>query len=69
LRTLRTNFARFLVFGTESVTGADYNLFKTSINTLQPDDFNSGTNSGADYNVFKRDLNVSYYGDGFVTTI
>jgi hypothetical protein len=59
------------VFGTESVTNADYNLFKKSINTYNPefDNFNSGTSSNADYNVFKKDLNISYFGDGFVTTI
>jgi uncharacterized repeat protein (TIGR03803 family) len=60
------------VFGTESVTNADYNLFKKSINTYNPmfDFFANGQpSSNADYNVFKKDLNISYYGDGFVTSI
>jgi acid phosphatase len=67
------NFYRLYgdAFGTESVTNADYNLFKKSINTYNPefDNFNSGTSSNADYNVFKKDLSISYDADGFVTTI
>jgi hypothetical protein len=68
------NFYRLYgdIFGTESVTNADYNLFKKSINTYNPvfDYFANGqTSSNADYNVFKKDLNISYSGDGFVTTI
>jgi ELWxxDGT repeat protein len=60
------------VFGTESVNLADYNLFKKSINTYNPmfDFFGNGqTSSLGDYNVFKKDLNISFYGDGFVTTV
>jgi hypothetical protein len=57
--------------GNESVSTLDYARFKQAFSTYNPifDVDGNGTVSTLDYARFKQDMSVSYFGDGFVTSI
>jgi hypothetical protein len=57
--------------GTESINTLAWARFKQALSTYNPmfDVDGNGSISTLDYARFKQDLSVSYFGDGFVTTI